>query len=627
MINRLPSRLLLAVIAAAGLAVQCASRPPSPDPQAAPPVVDEAPVAPRPESLETLRDGHPRLYVLDEDIASTHQLLAADLDVRGWRDELQRRADRMLEEPVVERVLVGPRLLAQSRAALRRISTLAGLYRLDGDSRKLARARAELLAAAAFDDWNPSHFLDVAEMTNALAIGYDWLFADLTAEERAVIRAAIVEKGLKPGVQAYEQGAWWAVEGRNNWTQVCNGGLLAGAMAVADEEPEIAARILELVQGDSMRRRLSLYAPDGGDEEGPGYWDYATAYTVFYLSALQTALGSDQGWGETEGLAETALFRMHAIGPSGLVFNYADARPRAGDAPQMFWLAGRYERPAFGAHEWARVSRAGGTPDIFHLLWAARVPGDAATAPPLVAWFRGVDVVFFRGDWRDPARSWVGFKGGRNTASHGHLDLGTFVIDALGERWAIDLGPDDYNLPGYFGPERWNYFRLRTESHNTLLVNGTSQDPFAEAPVIAFSDDSYRPFAVVDLTAAYAPAVSRAHRGVALVDGRDVLVQDEVEAAAADVVWQMLTRATVVVDGSGAVLHQGGRSLALRIVEPAGARLLVGPATAPPPQAQQPDVSVIRVVPPERRTEQRFVVWLSPGNRPAPEVTALGEWK
>ena len=53
----------------------------------------------------------------------------------------------------------------------------------------------EMKAVAAFPDWNPSHFLDVAEMTNALAIGYDWLYDDLTPTDRATIRAAIVEAG------------------------------------------------------------------------------------------------------------------------------------------------------------------------------------------------------------------------------------------------------------------------------------------------------------------------------------------------------------------------------------------------------------------------------------------------
>ena len=73
-------------------------------------------------------------------------------------------------------MLIGPRLLTVSRTVLERVTTLALLYRLDGDPRWVARAREELLAAAGFSDWNPSHFLDVAEMCHAFAIGYDWLY-------------------------------------------------------------------------------------------------------------------------------------------------------------------------------------------------------------------------------------------------------------------------------------------------------------------------------------------------------------------------------------------------------------------------------------------------------------------
>ncbi len=612
------------LLVAALLASVPAAQAPPPAPARAPAVLQ-----PLPAPLATLRHSHPRLHVLEDDLQTLRAQLGTDLRLRAWRDRLREQADRLLDEPVTERVLVGPRLLAQSRAVLRRVTTLAGLYRLDGNPRYLARAKSEMLAAARFDDWNPAHFLDVAEMTNALAIGYDWLHAELTPSERAEIRTALVRKGLEPGLAAIDSGAWWAVEGRNNWTQVCFGGLVSGALAIADEEPALAVRVLAAVRSDGLARRMRLYAPDGGDEEGPAYWDYATSYTVFLLSALQSALGTDFGLSDVEGFGATGAFRIHSIGPSGLLFNYADAREQPTGAPQMFWLAGRFDQSAFGAHERERLLRGVDEPTIFHLLWAPRIPAAEATPPPNSAHFRGIDVAFLRGDWRDPTGTWVGFKGGSNTASHGHLDLGTFVLDALGQRWAVDLGPDDYNLPEYFGRLRWTYFRLRTESHNTLLVNGSNQDTAAKAPIIAFSDDSYRAFAVADLTAAYAPALSRAQRGIALIDGRDVLIQDEVEtAAASDVVWQMLTRADVTMgDNRSAVLQQGGRRLSLRVLEPAGAVLRVGPAVAPAPQAQQPGVSVLRVFLPSRRPTTRFVVWISPGDRPAPEVTPLAEWK
>ena len=49
-----------------------------------------------------------------------------------------------------------------------------------GEERFKERAIRELDAACAMKDWNPSHFLDVAEMATAVAVGYDWLYPVLT---------------------------------------------------------------------------------------------------------------------------------------------------------------------------------------------------------------------------------------------------------------------------------------------------------------------------------------------------------------------------------------------------------------------------------------------------------------
>jgi hypothetical protein len=117
---------------------------------------------------------------------------------RAWYANLHQKAEQMLDEPTVTYALLGPRLLTQSRRCFDRIYTLGLLYRLDGDKRFAERAKRELFAAAAFKDWNPSHFLDVAEMTHAFGIGYDWLFDVLSAEERVTLRTAIIEKSLQP---------------------------------------------------------------------------------------------------------------------------------------------------------------------------------------------------------------------------------------------------------------------------------------------------------------------------------------------------------------------------------------------------------------------------------------------
>ena len=176
------------------------------------------------------------------------QMIQSEPLARAWHANLRATAEKMLDEPTVAYKLIGPRLLAQSRRCLERVYTLGLLYRLDGDKRFAERAKHELFAAAAFKDWNPSHFLDVAEMTHAFGIGYDWLFDALSAEERATLRTAIIEKGLKPSfVDTLPNGArgynWW-LRVTHNWNQVCNGGLTVGALAIADEEPELAERVI-----------------------------------------------------------------------------------------------------------------------------------------------------------------------------------------------------------------------------------------------------------------------------------------------------------------------------------------------------------------------------------------------
>ena len=49
------------------------------------------------------------------------------------------------------------------------------------------------------------------------------------------------------------------------------------------------------------------------------------------------------------------------------------------------------------------------------------------------------------------------------------------VKRALGQRWALDLGGDDYNMPAYFGNKRWTYYRLKTAGQNTVSLGGSNQ--------------------------------------------------------------------------------------------------------------------------------------------------------
>lgn len=563
------------------------------------------------EPVPNLRPGHPRLLVLDEQVASAKQAIATDRWAMEAFKLVQARGDKLLSDRTARYELVGPRLLGESRRALQTITTTAGLYRLTGDARYAERARREMLAVAAFGDWHPPHFLDAAEMTNAVAIGYDWIFNTLSPQDRATIETAIVEKGLKAGLADYAKGVFWT-RASHNWAQVCAGGLTIGALAVADKEPDLARKVIDLAR-QTMVAPMAQFTPDGGWDEGPGYWSYATRYNVYYLAALETALGTDFGFFKQPGFAQAGLFRIQTTGPTLKTFNFADAHDEVGTSSQMFWLASHFNQPAYAAWERAISAKA---PDIFHLMWfigsdkpgtrpGLRTSSDtgatAAEALPLDAVFRRIDVACFRGAWGDADTWFVGFKGGDNGANHSHLDLGTFVLDALGQRWAIDFGGDDYDLAGYFGKDRFTYYRLPTEGHNTLTINSENQATKAKAPLVGYFTSANRASAIADLTSAYAgTGATSIWRGVCLLDRRRVLVQDEIELSkSAEVVWNFHTPATVQIDPDGiaATLKLDDKQLRARILWPTGARFDVIAANPPPPQRQNPGVSnlIIRV--------------------------------
>jgi hypothetical protein len=597
-------------------------------------------IAPETAPLSTLRSGHPRLLALDDQLAAVKELIKTDSKAQALYQQLQADAAKIFQEPLSTYEIGGPEhtLLSVSREVEARVWLLAGLYRLSGDAKYAARARDEMLAAARFPDWYPQHFLDTAEMTAALGVGYDWLFDFLSPSERQTIRQAIVAKGLDPGIAGESDGGRLSRQ-HNNWVQVCNGGLTIGALAIADEEKMKAAKIIALSR-THIAKIMELFAPDGGFEEGPIYWNYATIYNVCYLAALESALGTDFGLSQAKGFDVTGNYRMQTIGPLGKSANFGDASEQISCAPQMFWLARKFNHPEYALHERTIVNLLSSNRDhfesgrfsILELLWDSSARNDLADMSlPAGAKFDRIHAAFLRSGWGDTNAIYVAFKGGSNRASHGHLDLGSFVLDAFGERWALDLEHDSYGLPGYFGAQRWSYYRERTEGHNTLTVDNQNEDLQAEAPLTAFASRTNQSFAIADLAAAYPHQLSGWRRGIMLLNANQVLVQDEVSPKkTVDLTWNFHTHGTIKIsaDGREALLSHGNSRLLARILSPASAKFNDSPVIIAAPQKPAPGIRNLMIQLPKTAMPTRIaVVFQSPDNPASPpSSTPLSDW-
>ena len=593
---------------------------------------------------------HPRLLASTEDFTALREQVKTDPVTARFFAELSQRADAMLAQPPVTYKKEGKRLLGVCREALERISTLAMMARLTGDARYSDRAIVEMRAVSAFQDWNPSHFLDTAEMTLGVAIGYDWLYEQLSPDDRITIARAILELGIKPSETGPAGNHWW-IRGTNNWNQVCHAGMVAGAIAIADQQPEVSRRIIERA-ASNLHFAADAYAPDGAYPEGPSYWGYGTTWHVILVQAIEKFTGKPSGLDTFPGFLASADYMLQMVTPTGAFYNYSDCGPATGVNLTQYWFARRTGRADLLFDNVVFLTAIRGGKAIrseseriraLALLWLdPRL--NTASAPPPLSWYgRGPNpVATHRSAWGDPHATFIGLKGGAASLSHGHMDSGSFLLEADGVRWAVDPGLQSYITleskgvklwSGGEGGPRWNIFRIGPEAHNILRFDGAPPRVAGRGELVRFSAEP--PTAVVNLDAVYAGQVASVSRGVALQRDHSVLIRDEwsASAKAVEVTWQMLTRADQVQAGEGEVhLADGKATLTLRVLKPADAKITIEDFSEPrtPTDAPNPKLKRITITThTAASTTGGFIIHAVPGSSPAaerPALEALADW-
>ncbi len=540
--------------------------------------------------LVAAQKAHPRLFAV-ADTAALQARIDGHEHLGMTYQLLRSQADALLDKEPLTRIQIGRRLLDVSRECLKRVLCLALLWRLSHERCYLERAKQELLAVAAFTDWNPSHFLDVAEMCAAVAIGYDWLFDELSAAEKGCLKQAMLEKALFPSLEEQYSGF---VRLKNNWNQVCHAGMSLGALAIAEDEPQLAEQIVRRAV-EHVPAAMHEYAPDGAYPEGPGYWKYGTTYNVMLIAALESAFATDFGLSDMPGFLASADYYRHVTGPDGLFFNYSDAGKSDGVSPPMYWFASKTGDKSLLWRElqtlraWVNGDTQKNENDRFYALLFVWAPDDMTASEPAHTQWTGhgtTPVGLHRSSWSDPQASFVGIKGGTPNANHAHMDIGSFVFDALGERWIHDLGAESYHKLEELGMnlwgraqdgDRWTVFRLNNKSHNTLVVNDALQRVSGFAPIIKSSVEADRSATIIDMTTVYADQLAHAQRGRALLADASILIQDEISAPAdkpASIRWSMLTKAQVRMQGPRqAILEQNGKQVQVYLHSPATAVL------------------------------------------------------
>lgn len=547
---------------------------------------------------------HPRLLMLKGEEGEIKKRVLKEPLFRDLHHLILKESDKILLLPELTRNQIGRRILYTASEAKRRITFLSYSFRMTGNKAYAKGAEKVMLGMSKFTDWNPSHFLDVAEMTAGLAIGYDWLYDELPTSSKEIIAKAIENKGLNEALD--EKKCWW-LRVDMNWNQVCNAGISLGALALFENDPAASASLLNRAL-QSIKLPMTVYKNNGAYPEGYNYWIYGTANNVMLIDMFEKTFNSDFGLLEMQGFMKTAAFEQQLEGPMtaefdipieksienekvnmiSQSFSFGDSGYTTKVLPVMYWFASKNNESSLLWNEVRKLKRdlksktVSLTKDYtlpFLLVWGNKINLKKLTVPTermFVAQGKGAMAVM-RTSWDAPNAIFLGVKAGTEIHTHAHMDAGSFVMDANGVRWAMDFGKQDYESLESKGIDlfkmtqespRWDVFRLNNLAHNTLTINNkrhwiagvsTIDNPIEKEGLMSVTSD---------ISSFFPTDVKKVERTFSIIDNKYVQIQDRIISADIQdtIRWNMLTTAIPQIKNNKTILlKQNGKELLLTI--------------------------------------------------------------
>ncbi len=536
--------------------------------------------------IDNLRKDHPRLVLNSEIDKVLRNKINTDPVVKNFYSAIKLNAMGVMNEPYLERIKIGKRLLHISREMLYRINMLGMVYHVEKDPIILDRINKEVLAVCLFSDWNPSHYLDVGEMTMALAFALDWTAGDLPQSTIDKAIQAIIEKGIMPSYETENRSNIWWIDSNNNWNQVCNGGMIAGSIAIAETDPQLAARTIKRSL-DGIPHALDEYGPDGVYPEGSTYWGYGTSFSVVTNAMLESAFGTDFGLGDYPGFKDSAYFRLLMNTPSGWYYNYADCGDKRSSNPDvtLAWFASKsgdelfFERSRFlnppeslkiqkntiqtAPQKIGRLRRLNGA----GLVWLSQYEKQIESELPTSWKGDGTNpIAVFTGGSNDPYSYYLGCKGGSGTVNHGNMDAGSFIFEINGLRWVSDPGNQAYHDLEKTGfdlwnksqdSQRWTLLNKGNFGHSTITVNNQLHKVDGKATIVDFKQGD-KPEVTFDLTPVFEGILKSSKRKFTKESNTSLVIDDfiEINESTKTITWQLITTFDIDITREGATISK-----------------------------------------------------------------------
>ena len=384
----------------------------------------------------------------------------------------------------------------------------AAMCVVEPEKRWEERLRRLTLGVCSWRSWTDPDFqngryrvcLDTGFLTLAVAMVYDWCSNVFSPQERALIAAALVEKGLDPLAREASRPGGYVAE--LSWVNGSGHALAAlgiGALALHGVEPR-ARQWVELATR-KLRAWFDRHIHAGGAlAEQMGYGGWMADLFALYCSAVHRLMGIDLA---AEGRFREILdYGLALLTPDGaFAVNFGDDGDLDGAPPSLqlyarYWAAERGDSRAqwylarSGADRIKRVVNPRVRADIsisalMRLVWhRVDVPAKAPSKERTTFLFPDVGIATVRTGWR-AEDSLLAVRSGK-PLPHGHRDAGSFMLYSRGEWLVWDPGYAVFDMafpPGLVAgdPGALHLYTASNLGHSTLVVDGkpcaTGEEP------------------------------------------------------------------------------------------------------------------------------------------------------
>lgn len=531
--------------------------------------VPEIPLPSRAKRYKGADMAHPRLWLGPKELDAFKKDVAADPEHCTWSTFYEKSVKPWMDRPISEEIKpyennqrtppVWRQGYIDCQEVLYAIRHLAVGGKVLEDQAMLDRSKEWLLSVSEWDvnGTTSRSYTDewAYRIANALTWGYDWLHDEMTEEERAKVRKALLDRTRQVADHAIRNANIHLFPYDSHAVRSVYAVIIPAAIAMLGEEDE-ALEWLDY----AIEYLYTVYSPwgdpDGGWAEGPHYWMTAMAYLIDGANYVKNFTGLNLY--DRPFFRNTGYFPLYTKGPLTRRFTLGDDSTM-GDTVCLkvgYNLRQYAGVTGNGAFQWyydevkkndpgtEMMSYNYGWWDLnfdemcYRHDWPIIDPEPPAAADRL-KWFKGTGWAAIQHEMGDPdAQIGYVFKSSPyGSISHSHGDQNSFCLSAFGEDLAVNSG---YYIG--FNTSMHRNWRRQTKSKNAILINGKGQYADADktltmratGEILTADDCGDHIYIKGDATEAYkvlSPEVTNVTRETYFVNDSYFVIVDSVDAS------------------------------------------------------------------------------------------------